>query len=765
LLSPKSDGRAQNFAQNAEVGIPTARLKRANTTSAAPARLRSTEGKESIQQDGRPEADNVRYGSVTGNFADKKYSNASLPARPTTSFECGIPHQESKAPSFSKQSPERRYTHRRQSSLDTGSTTPNRLSDARARLRSTDDETTGKPIEVSGGINLSPVRRKTDIHDLQELVDHAIDEQAELDNIMMSTKQSPRLSSIASQVEMTMTSPSKRQSIGTEASGSPLRRGHSARSPSRPRVSIPAPTNKAGQSGGHNPSISSNQQTSPTRKPRLSTESVLPRSSIDSEPSATPPYASVYSSPEIKPGREIFHLHPLIPGGQAPSPVKQRTAAFEKMMQHDKQIMYEQAHKHNGNIYVKKHWLPDSSDDNGTTHVPGKLKREHIATTSKIGRTMQYNPPTNTRNVTPTPNSGPIPLALPQLISSRGGAVSASSQFEESFQTAPQSEAALSRLSSRVHSPRTVAKAAAAQDVANETRSPFFRWKPFMLEKKAPAHHAGPISRQECSFEENAGRDVPEKGGDSASRLERRAGNQDAISQLQYEQSTVRTVLQPSDVGLSSTTRGSTQESRLPGRMTSRRLTLRNTVSTKQDLMSMNGAANTTEAAQTEQEYSSGDMTVDDGKEVALPQSEDSAEAHDEIKTEPAIEATSSYSRPRPKDSTPFPLVPVEASGSAPTSGPSSPMRGRAASRTLHRQTTMKMKTDEDNGHGVRVSRSRSKAGNVRVTVEVRTPKGSPVKGNGEKGGDGNGNASGMATGVGERIVIVTTDVHEDEEE
>jgi hypothetical protein len=774
LLSPKSDGRAQSFAQSAEVGVPTARVKRANTTSAAPTRLRSTEGKEGIQQDGRPDADNVRYGSVTGNAADKIYSNASLPARPTTSFECVTPHRESK-PGFSKQSPERRYTHRRQSSLDTESTTLNHLSDARARLRSTGEETTGKPIEASRGIKLSPVRRKTDIHDLQDLVDNAIDEQAELDNIIASTKQSPRLNSIASQVEMTMTSPSKRQSIGTESSGSPLRRGHSARSPSRPRVSIPAPTNIAGQGGGHHPSISSNQQTSPTtsRKPRLSTESVLPRSSIDSEPSASPAYASVYSSPEIKPGLEVFHLHPLLPGGQAPSPVKQRTAAFEKMMQHDKQIMYDQAHKQNGNIYVKKHWLPDSSDDNGTTHVPGKLKREHIATTSKIGRTMQYNPPTNTRNVTPTPNSGPIPLALPQLISSRGGAVSASSQLEESFQTAPQSEAALSRLSSRVHSPRTVAKAAAAQDVANETRSPFFRWKPFMLEKKAPAHHAGPISPQECSFEGNAGRDVPEKARDSASRLELRAGNQDAITQLQDDQSTVRAVVQSNDVG-SSTSRRPTQESRLPGRMTPRRLTLRNTVSTKQDLTSMNGAVNTTvarqvsglntnhEAAQTEQEYSSGDMTVDDGKEVALPQSDNSTEAYDETKTEPAIEATT-CSQPRWKDSTPFPLIPVEASSSAPASGPGSPVRGRAASRALHRQTATKMTKDEDNGHGVRVSRSRSKAGNVRVTVEVRTPKGSPVKGNGEKGEQGNG--GGLAKGMGERVVIVTTDVQEDEEE
>ena len=71
----------------------------------------------------------------------------------------------------------------------------------------------------------------------------------------------------------------------------------------------------------------------------------------------------------------------------------------------------------------------------------------------------------------------------------------------------------------------------------------------------------------------------------------------------------------------------------------------------------------------------------------------------------------------------------------------------------MHGQT--KVMKDEGNGNSVRLSRSTSKAGNVRVTVEVRTPQGSPIKGKGDKDGDGKGDC----------VVIVTTDVQRSEQE
>lgn len=74
----------------------------------------------------------------------------------------------------------------------------------------------------------------------------------------------------------------------------------------------------------------------------------------------------------------------------------------------------------------------------------------------------------------------------------------------------------------------------------------------------------------------------------------------------------------------------------------------------------------------------------------------------------------------------------------------------------MHQQS--RVMRNEESGNGVRVSRSRSKVGNVRVTVEVRTPQGSPSKGYAQRDPVGDGN------GKGERVVIVTTDVEESEE-
>ncbi len=750
----------QKFAQKDEVDVATGRVRRANTTSAAPRYPSSVKGKESSQHDGRPKGDVNQYDNVTGGAADKKYPSSGLLARPATSFASTTPYQQLKPPIFSKQSPEKGTSQRRQSSLDAQSTVGNGLFGARARLRSIDHGTSEDPVEASRCTNLLPVRRRPDIHDLQDLIDHAIDEQAELDIIATSTKQSPRLKSIPSQVEMSMTSPSKGQSIETRSGSSPVRRGRSIRNSSHPRISIAARTTLGSKNGDHPPS-SPGQQLSPTRKQRLSTESVLPRSSVDSGPSATSAYPSDYSSSEMKPRHEIFHLHRPPPVGQAPSPVKERTAAFEKMMQHDKQIMSEQQHKNNGNIYVKKHWWLES-DDSQTNHTQGVVKQEPNATATEAGRNVPRNPPTSTCSVTPTLRSGPIPLALPQLISSRGRVVSTSSQFDDSFETAPQSEAALSRLSSRVHSPRTVLKASGAQDIGNELKSPLFRWKAFMLDKRSPADKEVPVSPQESGLEANAGKDVAEQARDTVSHLQHRAkdlsgANQDATSQREQDESTVRAVVRSHDVGKTFNTCRPIRESCELQVLTPERLTLPNTASTKLNRFPSDGSEIHHEVAQTEQRWSSGDMAVDDGKEVAAAQTDESTEKYGEAAIESAIEATISRQR-RSRDSMPFPLIPVEASGSASASasGPGSPIRGRAASRTLSRQSTV-MK-EEGNQNGVRVSRSRSKAGNVRVTVEVRTPQGSPVKPAGDKDRKGQGNGS------GERVVIVTTDVQGEEQ-
>ena len=744
--SPKPAGQTRKAAERAEIDSPHGRVNRATTTFAAPKGLPSSEGTQSNRHDGRPKSDGDHHETITGNAGGRKRLNDSLPARPATNFESVTPLQQYKASIPSKQSPERRDTQRRQASLDTQSITQIRLSEARARLRSVGHETTENLVVPSRGMNVSPVRRKGDIHQLQDIIDNAIAEQPELDIVGASARQSPHLRSIISQVELRMTSPSKRQLMETEWSGSPSRRGRDAHSPSRPRTSVPGPASLGGKNSDH-PWLSSSQQTSPSRKQRLSTESILPRSSIDSEPSATSACSSVYPSPKSILSHEVSRLQPMLLGAQAPSPVKLRTAAFEKMVQHDKQIMYQQQHKHNGNACIKKHCWLDSLDNSRANHVQRVVDLELNA--NKTGRNTKRDPATISRNFTSTSNTGPIPLALPQLISSRGRAVSTSSQFDDSFDTLPQSEAALSRLSSRVQPPRAVPKASGAQDIGKEAKSPFFRWKPFMLDKKFP-HQTVPALPQESSHEANA-----------------RGGN--VTSQHESYQKTAEVVVQSKDPPQVSTTRHSNQDSKLPQVLAPERLTFCNNVSPKQDYISVDAAVKGTmmqqadgaqlhcEAPQTVQRCSSGDVSVDDGKESAVSQSNEAMDKYGDLVIASEIDPRSS--RPRSKDLTPTPLIPVEANGSAPASGPGSPVRGRAPTRTLYRHAAMVK--DEDSGDCVRVSRSRSKAGNVRVTVEVRTPQGSPMKAHGDKDGApiGDGNRK------GDRVVIVTTDVQGDEEE
>jgi hypothetical protein len=464
-------------------------------------------------------------------------------------------------------------------------------------------------------------------------------------------------------------------------------------------------------------------------------------------------------------------LHPIEAFGQVPSPVKERTAAFEKMMQHDKQIMYEQPHGHVGNARVKKHWWLESEDQR-PNHMQGLMKQELDAATNKKNQKGGLDHLKSIRAMTPTPKSGPIPLALPQLISSRDRTVSASSQFEDCFETAPQSEAALSRLSSRAHSQRTLPKSSGAPDIGNETKSPFFRWKPFMLERKLPAYKMIPVSSPESSVEGNAGSDVPGQVSHSTSRVQlpakvpAQAANQDLISQRQHGRNAIRAEVQLKDLASESTIRRPTQESHRPQALTPKRLTLRNNVSTQQNHLTGDasisgptmkqavGADVHHEVLRAEQRDSSDHMGVDDEKELAMTQCDGSPDERDSTATESRIKATSS--RPRSKDAMPFPLMPMKAGSSTSASSAGSPVRGRAASRTFHRQSTVM--GEQGNENAVKVSRSGSKAGNVRVTVEVRTPQGSPSKDKGRVDKVGNG------TPVGERVVIVTTDVQADEE-
>ncbi|KAF7508146.1 hypothetical protein GJ744_009587 [Endocarpon pusillum] len=765
--SPHSAGKIRSSIQRAEVDIPIGRVRRANTTSAAPACPPTIEGKECSQQGEIQEVDAARHEPITNFDAGENILHASLPARPATSYESTTPLRQHKLHSFSRQVPERSRTQKRQSSLDAQPTTQIQLSEARARLRCIDDRRTRTPIVPLTDVNMSSVRQDADIHQLQDLIDNALDEQAKLDVEGTSAKQSPRLKSIPSQVEISMNSPSKRQWTKTESSDSPVRCGRDGRDFSRPRMSVTTPKG-FGRRDGDNPSSASTSP-SPMRKQRLSTETVLPRSSTESEPLATASLPSVYSFREMKSEQETSSLNPTISTRQVPSPVKQRTAAFEKMVQRDKPIMYDQPHRHIAGAPLKKHWWLDP-DENRVHRVPGLLKQEARATRSKAKGVIQHDPPASPRTTTPMPRPGPIPLALPQLISSRGRAVSATSQFEDTFETAPQSEAALSRLSSRVHSPRTIPKALAAQDIRQVTKSPFLRWNPFMLDKKLPANKTVPLSPGESGVGVNVGCDVAEQTIDTASHLQPQGNDlaavaiQDAISKCEHGQNTATAVMQQGDMPPSATHR-EIYESHPSKDLSPQPLTPRKIISPKQDrnfrdaavpgeiMERAHGAGGRHEVIQTKPRYSSGDMTIDDEKELLIAPNIANMDEHGDVATETGDET--SWQR-QSKDLTPFSLVQVEDNRSAPTSASGSPIRGRVASRTLHQQS--RVMRNKESRNGVSVSRSRSKVGNVRVTVEVRTPQGSPSKGNARRDSVGDGG------GKGERVVIVTTDVQDSEE-
>ncbi len=771
--SPNSAMGVWSPIQGAEIEVPIGRVKRANTTSAAPACLPRMELKEDNQHAVDPEGDAARHDSVVESVSGEDDLDVGLPARPATSYESTIPFQQHKLHSFSRQSPDRPRTQRRQSSINAQSTTQIQLSEARARLRSIDDRRTGDSIVPQKCVNVSPVRQDVDINQLQGLIDHALDEQAELDVEGLSAKRSPRLKSITSQVELSMNSPPKRQSLKGGSKVSPLRRGRDGRSFSRPRESVPAPKGLGGKYDDDLP-CGPILQASPTRKQRLSTETVLPRSSAESEPLSTSSYPPVYSFREMDLGRESSLLKPTIPTRQAPSPVKQRTAAFEKMMQRDKQIMYDQPHQHIAGARLKKHWWLEP-DENRVNRMPGMLKQEANATTSKVNRIIPRDPPDSARTMTPIPRSGPIPLALPQLISSRGRTVSAASQFEDCFETAPQSEAALSRLSSRVHSSRTIPRALGAQDIEKETKSPFLKWKAFMLDRKLPAYKTVPLSPGESNIGANVESDVTEQTTGTASCLQFRgndrasAASQDANSQPDYGQNTASTVMQSSGMSPSATGH-ETHQSYPPQDLSPQRLKPCKIMSPKHDRTFRDVAvpgelvrqADVTgvhrEVTETKPRRSSDYMAIDDEKELLVAPTTACMDEHGDVANETSDETAS---RRQSKDLTPFSLVQVEdsLSTSASASAPGSPIRGRVASRTLHRQSTRVR--NEEGGNGVRVSmsRSRSKVGNVKVTVEVRTPQGSPGKGNAQRDSVGDGNAH------GERVVIVTTDVqgHEDD--
>jgi hypothetical protein len=766
LHSPKPAGGFKNSAPAAGGDVLDRRARRANTTPLAPAFLPSIEEQQSNPQDALPKSDLVRHKSVTTNNADKKYLHGGLPTRPATSFDSILPHRRYKAPSISARSPERRATQRRQSSLDAQSTTHTRLSEARAKLKSIADGTAGNSAVRPTDMTTSPVRQTTGIHQLQDLIDNAICEQTDLELLAASAKASPRLKSIASQVELRMTSPSKRQSIDTESSGSPMRRGRSTRSSDRSTMPVHLPTSLGSTDGEHS-SLPSSQQTSPTRKQRLSTETILPRSSTESEPLIIIAHPPISSSPE----KTTRQLHPIKTFGQVTSPVKERTAAFEKMMQHDKQIMYEQANGHAGTARVKKHWWLESEDQR-PSHMEGLIKQDSDVAANMTNRKSDRHHLTSARAMTATPKSGPIPLALPQLISSRGRTVSASSQFEDCFETAPQSEAALSRLSSRAHSQRTMPKATGTADIRNETISPFFRWKPFMLEKRLPAHMKTSTS-PESTIEGNSGSNVPGQAGGSTSHVQfpakipTHAVSQDVISHCQQDRNPIKAVVQTRDSTSESTIRRPYQESDHPQALTPKRLTFRNTISTQQDRVFGDGSTGSPpknqadyadkhpKVFQTEECDKSNHQGLDDEKELAITQGDGSPDEHDSAATEFRIKAPPSP--PRSKDVMPFPMMPVKESKSASASSSGSPIRGRTGSRTFHRQSTVMGEQGHENG--VRVSRSGSKAGNVRVTVEVRTPQGSPSKDKGRPDQVGNG------TPMGERVVIVTTDVQAEAEE
>lgn len=751
LGSPDLASKVQNSARSSEINAQSSRVRWANAASDTPTSLPSTGKNEASRHCGRWTDDPVYHRPATASLADETYLYAGLPAGPVTSVEATLRHQQRLAPSFPKLSPDRVVTQKTQS-IGTKITPRNRLSEARSRLRSIGERTMGNPVEPPSYMHVSPSPRKLDIHGLEDLVGDVIDEQAKLDSIATSAEQSSGLRLTTSKVPTGMTRSSKRWSVETEPTGSPLRRRGSNRSSSRRRASVHALTTVGGKESDLS-SVSSGQQISPTRKQRLSTESVLPRSSLDSVSMADRAYSSVCSSPQTKAVHKIFHMQPQAPCAQTPSPVKQRAAAFERMMQRDKHIMYEQAHKCNGNVHGQHPWWHDRSDNHRAIHMKGNVKQES-ALTGLAGQTLQHHPVTSTGAVMKSAISGPIPLALPQVISSGRRAVSTSSQSEDMLVVAPQREAALSRLSSRAQSPRTVRKTSGTQAIDTETRPPIFRWKALVLDQTTPACTKDVFLPEEPSSQANAGIESQPK---QRAMNQSQAVDQNTSARHEQGQDPMGGVRQLKDIGPASTIRHPMQQIHQPQALTPERLLLGRTASVKQDHTSasgrvygsameqVSGAKMHCEGVRMRPWCSPTDIAVDADKFVAVSQDVGGTEEHGKILTTSGNDVARCQT----------PSKGASESVSAP--GASSPLRGRMPSRTLPRQG--RAMEDAGKGNSVTVSRSKSKAGNVKVTVEVRTPQGSPSKGTGEK--------DEVAKGVekGETVVIVTTDVQGDEEQ
>jgi hypothetical protein len=490
----------------------------------------------------------------------------------------------------------------------------------------------------------------------------------------------------------------------------------------------------------------------------------------------------------MKPRQGNLHLHPLLPDCRMPSPVKDRRAPFEKMMPRDKQVMNQQLYQPARDFHVKRHCWLDPPDPRQTLDKEGQVKPRSISQTTKASRMTRRNSPTSGWAAAPAPKPAPIPLALPHLVSSRGRDVSASSQSEDSFEIAPRSEAALSRLSSRVYPPRLVPKAVAAQGTGDQTNSPSLRWKHFMPDKATSAYNAARIPPRDSSAEADAG-EVLERVGDTNSDSPQlqsedlpEVANQVTSVNRDDEQNPTNFGARAKKFRQDSPPRRSFRERDQVEAVTPKRQTVRCNAPRKQDQMSVDGVTNFAKVkedggarahrleASTDDRRSSVTIEADQGKKVTNVQSDRSTEEHGGRTIGSGVDVWSPQRQSQ--KSTPFPLMPVEASGAASVSAPGSPVRGRAFSRTLRRQRQSTITNNGSERSCVGLSRSRSKPGNVRVTVEVRTPQESPEKGIGkrqgrDRAGEGaNGhessNGNGSGSGGGERVVIVTTDVQED---
>lgn len=728
-----------------------------------------------------------RIGATTGNDDTAGLSDASLLSttehvRPSTPFDATLPELDSTAQGPTTPRRERNAKPERE----------RRLSEVRASLRCIDEPGQSDYGHTPRRQPSSHVREREGMHGLQRLIDDAIDANDRVDATESRIKQSPSLRKIASEVEFDQpTAPVQR----ANANGSPVRRRLLPGATHQSRMSLPD-TLYIGGSPARSPQRSPRREAYALRQERSSTESGVPRRRPESSMSfrSKSPY-------------DVQHLHAkLQPKAQSPepsrqsgcaSPVKERAAVYEIMASLDEQTI-KPTEGGRQRAPVKMPWWLEDPPAEKSQYIRDQGLRPTTATSVRDER-RPLSPPEY--------RTGPIPLALPRIVSARQRPQQ--DQHELTIEAPAVTEASLSRLPSRAHSARNLSQHRISRTRPRDTHSPMFKWGPFMVERKSAPSRAFSGGQRESSLEVNQGSETHEDTRHE-SAIDQTSNNRpdkpstpeakptrDIISdhlefdaRSPYLQPTTPTnPPKPSHLSASpsmhpvSNTPYTCPTHRISNSPAYKDL-LRYIGDAGTDLNPLIATASSSSPSSQRHVRSSSGAG---GKQVTL--AEDASGTADDSSS-PVQTNTDETIRPGIHK-------PVEVRGllssktEAPQPNTASPVRGRAVSRDAKPRTAIKTAQETDtagrrvdigpvtgnvmgsasgagpSGSTVTVSRSRSRKGGVRVTVEVRTPRGSPVRKTvrgTEDGGYAHGvhrDGDGEGEGVEDVLVVTTLDGEE----